>query len=427
MFDFTKAPVLKLGYYDYDKKVSKKDYLEKYHSEMNEKKVTNRFDDFKDEIYGKWRPFLPQKGTYVQRLQTFLQKAGFMPNFKVDGIFGYQTLAGVRLFQEYMRTMHSASGVPDGMPGPFTYSLIKQWEDQHLGYCEWVNNRTNPHYEKWLDLLEKGKSHYQKNSHQILDCCANYQKPNDTLKVENWNTSRNAVHLIGIRTNQERGYSISAKNKDIFVLLINGHVFYFWGSTVPNKKYAKNSNGFPFLLEGQHQYRMGWHLLSIPTRIYKALRPKKYGVLVYRSKDENSDGIIDASELKNSIYNQDPVKDINIHWTGFGNASFSGGCQVIAGSSYINHQGTLIDTSKFAAVNSEGLNGKKTKGAYNLLSDLILNYAPTGVSTITYTLVRENMAFLSENTEDTVLLSEDWCIKKIKQLKSKMKTLKNRH
>ena len=91
-----------------------------------------------------------------------------------------------------------------------------------------------------------------------------------------------------------------------------------------------------------------------------------------------------------------PNKTINIHWTGIGKTNFSAGCQVIAGASYINHKESFIDCRHFASTSYAELGGRKTRGAYNLLADLILTYAAPEVRTVTYTLTRDDTAFLSD-------------------------------
>jgi len=85
---------------------------------------------------------------------------------------------------------------------------------------------------------------------------------------------------------------------------------------------------------------------------------------------------------------------------------------VIAGASYINHLGELIDCSAFASRSYKGLKNGQTRGAYNVLADLILTYAPEGVTTLAYTLARDDTAFLSDQL--TVELVEEV----VKQMKT---------
>ena len=72
------------------------------------------------------------------------------------------------------------------------------------------------------------------------------------------------------------------------------------------------------------------------------------------------------------------------------------GCQVIAGESYVDNEGNLIDCNSFAAYGSNDILAnrpmkiKKTKSAYNVLTDLILLYRPKNVDYIIYTLGRDD-------------------------------------
>jgi len=71
---------------------------------------------------------------------------------------------------------------------------------------------------------------------------------------------------------------------------------------------------------------------------------------------------------------------------------------VIAGKSYINPTGKVIDCSSFAALNYSQLNSeqRKTKAAYNILADLILCYAPEAVDHLLYTLGRDESLLRSD-------------------------------
>lgn len=355
---------------------------------------------FRDEALGKWRNFLEVEGKQIAQLQQFLKDSGFMPKANVDGIFGYATTAAVRLFQEYVRTIEGKKdiGIPDGVVGKNTLKYIQEWKDTKEGtenyVCEWgkaSSLQPSQNYQHWLRLLAKGQQHYQNNKHQILEHIEHFAQPTDTQKIENWDTSANSIHLIGIRRNQEKASSDRRENDDLFVLLIKGMVFYFWGSTDPNPGMAQRSD-IPFLVEGQHKYGFGWHKIHSYNKIYKALRPAEHGVLVYRDKDYNQ-ALTDFDVIHG--LDPHPNQTINIHWSGIGRTNFSAGCQVLAGASYINHQDKLIDCRFFAAPSYAAL-GTKTRGAYNVLADLILTYAPSNVRTLTYTLTRDDMAFLSD-------------------------------
>jgi len=377
------------------------DFLAPYHISMDEN--LKRKLKFRDEGNDKWTALKPVKGTRIQELQQFLKATGFMPKANIDGIFGYGTMAAVRLFQEYIRTVKGKTniGVPDGVAGPNTHRFINQWKEKRAkdspGYiCDWGKaSADNPSeaYTHWLSLLEKGRVHYAKQKdNPILKHIEQFDQPTDTKKIDHWDTSKDTIHIIGIRRNHERSYVGNRANDDLFVLLLNGMVFYFWGSTDPNPGVADRTD-IPFLIEGQHLYSFGWHKVTDERKVYKALRPASDGVLVFRDKDGNQ--ALTEAELVQGL-DSTPNPTINIHWSGIGKTNFSAGCQVIAGGSYINHKESIINCHHFAAPSYNQLGGRKTRGAYNLLADLILTYAPDGVRTLAYTLTRDDTAFLSD-------------------------------
>lgn len=117
--------------------------------------------------------------------------------------------------------------------------------------------------------------------------------------------------------------------------------------------------------------------------------------------DDNAytDNDIMVKESQGKLRGMSVNPSINIHWSGIGTSNFSAGCQVIAGRSYLNHKNELQDCSKFASVSYSGLtdSNKKTIGAYNVLTDLLLCYAPQDVTHLYYTLGREASLDLSAN------------------------------
>jgi hypothetical protein len=320
-----------------------------------------------------------------------------MPKSNVDGVFGYATQAATRLFQEYIRTVegHPEIGTPDGIVGPKTWSYIEAWEKEKKRkrnfVCDWGRSnyrKSSPEFKKWMKLLRAAKRHFTKlkKTHPILRQVEAFDRPSDTKTVSKWDVRYKTIHLIGIRRSEDEKITGSRReNDDLFVLLINGQVFKFWGSTDPSPNMAERSD-IPFLVESQHEYRFGWHKISHAGKIYQALRPAGPGVLVFRDRD--ADRALTDADLKKGL-DKTPNTTINIHWSGIGRTNFSAGCQVIAGNSYVNHKGETIDCSKFAAVNQGDLVNKKTRGAYNIFTDLILTYAPPGVQTIRYTLGRD--------------------------------------
>ncbi len=417
--NFTDAPTLLLGNYDTGKLPNKRTYLQKAHATMAEA-LKDKLQ-FKDERFGVWRDFVVVEGQHVKNLQTFLYEAGFMPHFTPDGIFGYETLAGVRLFQEYMRIFKGNNSIPDGIPGHGTYAMIMEWQNQNYGVCEWADATPSDEYNQWIDLLSKRKTHFQNNPSAILSSSESYGPASDTRKIADWDTSPSTVHLIGVRRNQAKNYIASSEDKDFFVLLINGKVFHFLGSTVPNPKYVEaytdsshTTKNYPFLLEGQHHYRLGWHQRSREDKTYKAWRPAGHGVIVYRQSAKFTEPNVadNFQRLKNGLDHQ-PNPTINLHWSGRGSTSFSGGCQVIGGASYINDQGVLVDDGVLAARNIKDISKAthRTKAAYDMLIDLFMNYAPNSFDTIAYSLLREAELYQLE----------DWPRPHIAELEAKMR------
>lgn len=387
-------------------------FLMKFHATLSE--ALREKLAFRDEGDGRWRKFEEVPGTHVQELQQFLKDSGFMPNAKADGIFGYVTHAAVRLFQEYVRTVDGESdiGTPDGIVGRNTYKFIDKWKNERTGQpefvCQWSQPKNKEEFNQWIELLEKAKKHYLNEPHPILQYLEKKEVKSDTRKIKDWDTSSTNVHLIGIRRNQD-AQTVNRENDDLFVLLINGMVFKFWGSTDPSQSMAYNfkrkSGRFdePFLIEGQHLYQFGWHKISDGRRVYRALKPAQHGVMVFRDRD-NNDALTEDDIIKG--LDDQPNFSINIHWSGKGHTNYSAGCQVIAGSSYINPSGEVIDCGAFASPGYADLSRGKTRGAYNVLTDLLLNYSPPGIYTLQYMLSRDETFFLSDDIDDQKI--ETW-------------------
>ncbi|MEQ1744188.1 MAG: peptidoglycan-binding domain-containing protein [Saprospiraceae bacterium] len=399
-----------LGSVDADAMPANKDeFFNRFHAALADPLKQKR--QFRDEGNSAWSDFQPMQGNGVRQLQQFLLDAGFLARpDAVDGIYGYTTQAGVRLFQEYIRTVRgdASIGVPDGVAGPNTLGFVEKWKQDNLGVCEWGASANAPsqEYKNWIALLEKAKSHFQTNPSPIRQRVEAYAKPTDTRKVNDWDVSPETIHLIGLRNGQEI-FTGRRENDDLFVLLIRGMVFKFWGSTDPNPNMADRKD-IPFLIEGQHHYQFGWHKVSDEKTVYRALRPASVGVLVFR--DKNADRILTEADIATG-FEETPNTTINIHWSGVGSANFSAGCQVIAGHSYINHKDSLVPCSTFAAVSYSELGSQKTRAAYNVFTDLLLAYAPKGVRTIAYTLGRD----------ETLRLSDAWKPEFVQETVMKMK------
>ena len=293
--------------------------------------------------------------------------------------------------------------VPDGFVGSGTMKHVNRWIKENK-VCSWGPNSTaNPtqEYNNWFELLEKAKSFYKVNPGPILGYVQNMGKTYSTRKIDDWNFDRNQIHLIGIRRNQDRP-AHDRENDDLFVLLVNGQVFKFWGSTDPSVRMAGRKDE-PFLVEGQHLYRFGWHKITNEQKIYRAAKPlDRKGVLVLR--DWNNDNSLTPKDLEITDRNGKPLgirvnNSINIHWSGIGTTNFSAGCQVISGKSYMNNLNQPISCADFASTSYGQLttSQKKTKGAYNVLADLVVAFTKAGVNSLVYTLGREESLDIDAN------------------------------
>lgn len=369
-----------------------KKFLAPYHMDG----VLKNTVSFRDDDRTTWRRFRNTDGQKVAQLQQFLFEKGFMPRGVIDGIFDYVTQASVRLFQEYIRTIEGVeSTLPDGIVGKTTQGHIDRWKASGKISAWAAASITNPstEYTQWINLLRKAKTHYSENPNPILEQVIGFQRPTDTRKVNDWHFDPKETHLIGIRRAQDLSQD-RRDNDDIFILLIRGLVFKFWGSTDSSQGMISRRDE-AFLVEGQHKYRFGWHKISVERKIYRALKPYRNGVLVFRDRDDdNALTESDLNEGLDTITNQ----TINIHWSGIGRSNWSAGCQVIAGKSYINHLDELVDCSAHAASGYSVLNStkKKTKGAYNVLADLIVSFSHSDINHVYYTLGRESSLKLDE-------------------------------
>ncbi len=357
----------------------------------------------KESRYG-WAEFRELNGMEVHELQKFLKDYGFHPFGELSGIFGYITLSGVRLFQEYVRTVGGSPeiGSPDGIVGNGTKKYIQKWKDEELK-CIWnTEEGKSKDFDTWIQFLETYKNKNVEEPSAAAKFANEYAGETSTLPVEKWSADPKEVHLIGIRRKERMAVPDGGlrPNDDLFILLLNGMVFKFWGSTDPNPHLARSEE--PFLLEGQHLYRFGWHKISKLDQSYIALRCAKNGTLITRDYDRS--GSLTPEDLE---MGQELNSTINIHWSGVGSYNFSAGCQVISGQSYINHNNDFIDCSSYAAKNKSQLKKDaqagliRTKGAYNVLSDLVLSYARPKDNIVKYTLVLdEDLALLTELGND---------------------------
>jgi hypothetical protein len=374
---------LRLGTYDPGAELSNTQaYLSMVHeaSMVNAKPQQLRSD-------GQWfdiEPLDPNAAPMsVKELQGFLVKAGFAPFLEQDGYFGYRTFAAVRLFQEYVRTVDRDAGIgtPDGWPGTTTIKYIKSWGDRKAEYAEFSAKQPSREYSQWLHLLENVKARYLEHPTVMIDKVRRFTGNSASLKVDDWIFRPEDIHLIGIRQNQEAALDQRVYD-DAFVLLINGMVFKFYGSTDPTS--TSNEKGAPFLVHGQHSYRLGWHQMTDMRKVSRGLKPVDPGVLVLRDSERDGLSTKDVEDGELEVNNS-----INIHWGGRWVGSdrlWSQGCQVVSGKGYIDHRGNPQDCSAFASFSSTIKNGK-TKGAFNVLADLVTSFCDLdskGTSTVVY-------------------------------------------
>jgi len=392
---------------NYDEEVAESDIkaiLNLYHEDLIKEagsgEVLNAAKSGKKMRHGdrfEWMDIKAVAGNPVKTLQAFLVRAGIMhPTSNMDGIFAYATQAGVRLFQEYVRVYENRNIIPNGNVDDATWKIMQEWQKAGKTAGNWPRGKQSEEYKKWMGMLNKAKEHYQQEPHPILDKVHEridgFRESNqavDTFKVQDWTFNEDDIHLIGIRRKEEEEGD-RRKNDDLFVLLINGMVFKFWGSTDPNQDIGKRKNK-AFLTEGQHKFRFGWHNINKESgrKLYQGLEPYSGGVLVFRDQGDKK---LTEEDIEAGV-EKAPNQSINIHWTGEGrgfSGTWSEGCQVIAGGSYIDPLGEEQDCSAFTDVRQSKLNGIDiTKGAYNLFCDLLLVYPVKRVDYLLYSMGRD--------------------------------------
>jgi hypothetical protein len=374
---------LKLGHYDAAAAPdSWSDYLRRYHESPM------RGDAFRADANGVWHRPQRLSGDPVGQLQQQLKSLGYLPQGPVDGIFGYRTLAAVRLFQEHARTIGGKPelGPPDGLVGRNTRSAL----DAALAAgqrCRWTV--AGPRQEgPWLALLTAAAAQYADDYRRMLPDL--FARDSDTLPPEQWQTGQAAVHIIGIRRTAWAASLDSGgrrMNNDVFVVIANGRVMQFFGSTDPNPRMSDHPGGVPFVVKGQHAYRFGFHRLANGgDKCYRALRPATSGVRVVR--DTDGDKRLSPGDRLDPAANA----TINIHWSGRGTSNWSAGCQVIGGAVYLNQAGETIDCWDHAALRYDELGGESGRGAYDVMLSWITVCAPD-ISTagrVRYTLIEED-------------------------------------
>jgi hypothetical protein len=345
---------------------------------------------FRDE--NRWKRFETKNKVVVYPFQQLLNYVGFLPEIRNKGIFDYYTQSAGRLFQENIRTVlrDTSVGIPDGDIGRKTFTALK-----NVNFSVWdsLTQTQTTEYDSWRKVLESIQQYYLTNPSPALKALNTLSTPSDTRRVGDWCFDTTEVQLIGIRRNEDKSVK-DRGNDDLFILLINGMVFKFWGSTDPNPAQASRAD-IPFLSEGQHAYKVGWTQIGDIDKIGFGLIPASNGVFVFRdggATKKKSNGALDASDIQRGL-DADPNPSITVSWTGNGALNFSAGSQVIAGASYINQYGQVVDCSDFAARDYEDLTIiNQTKAAYNVFMDLILTYGKDGLNTnVYYTLLNEDV------------------------------------
>lgn len=354
---------------------------------------------------GRWFPLEKIEGEGVANFQDFLIEKGFLVEPRIKGVFGYRTNAGARLWYEYMGTEERGGtinvGAPDGAFGLTSRYHMLRYERDTIPPAWGGHSISNPteEYLAWFERLERIKQELISKPPVSIEMVEAYQDSSSTLKLKDWDFSKNHVHIIGLRRNVD-SQDRDTKLDDVFVLLVNGLVYKFYGSTDPNPRMVGRPDP-AFLANGQHIFTKSWHKLSDIKKTYHALRPNLkigQGVLTFRSID----GINGLSEtdVRSSLHTN---PTINMHWSGVGTMNWSGGPQVIAGGAYINPYNKAINykgrTAKsYSSLGSTGNKKFEHKGAYSVFTDLL--WASSTDDEVRYTLLDES--FLNEEERNEI-------------------------
>jgi hypothetical protein len=379
--------LLRLGHHDSGSIGDAATYLARFH----DWRLPGR--GFRAEKDGEWFALKSAGSAQVHDLQEKLRRIGFYPRGEIDGIYGYRTRAAVRLFQEYVRAVEGRAdiGAVDGKAGDNTQAHIDRWvaAEQRPAW-----GGPSDEYRQALDALRGFKKHFMTDQPKGIELLNQGAAGSSSRAVADWTYDEADLHLVGIRRGENKLATVAAgkrvrSNDDIFVLLVNGMRLVFRGSTDPSPNMAKRPDQ-AFLLRGQHEYRFGWHKVGGTeanpggTRVYRAFKPRGSGPLVVRTRDD----VLTES----SFHSAAPNASINIHWSGAGTTNWSAGCQVIAGLKYVDFRGELVDLDGRAARSYGDLSGTRTRGAYNVLTDVLDVFAEddsrTG-DTLLYTLLYE--------------------------------------
>ena len=346
-------------------------------------------------------------GGTIAELQGKLRQIGLFPHGDFDGVYGYRTMSSVRLFQEYVRQIEKGAALDvDGIYGPATKKELDRWL-RDSKQAAW-GQPSNEHKQaiKGLRDLQQIFSKSKLKGIQLLNENA---ARSDSRAVADWSFDEDEIHLIGLRRNENVTHQDWKKREvrdvdDIFVLLVGGMRWVFRGSTNPSPHMTGSRlKDQPFILRGQHEYRNGWHQWNnnkgLNPATYRAYRPASgKGVLIVRTVNK-----VLLPEDKWTTNNIEPNGSINIHWSGSGGFNFSAGCQVIAGNHYVDFKNQYHDLSDRAAPNHVKLDSKHTRGAYNVMIDLITvfqNKVGKSGDRLLYTLLYDDDVVLTEGGAD---------------------------
>lgn len=377
---------LKLGHVDAGVAVPTADWLARFH---DWKGRAGKLRGVADSEWLGWTR-APQGTVSVRELQQKLQSIRLYKT-PPDGIFGYRTLSGVRLFQELVRTLvDPAIGAPDGKVGPTTLRYLDQVVAGPTPI--WMPKTARPGHAETMSALRGLRSALLHDP----DAHAKVLKANAggcTRGVANWTFDADDIHLVGMRRHSPSEWRSKGKraNDDIFVLCVGGLRLGFRGSTDPSPNMSTRSS-LPYLIRAQHAYRFGWHKIktvnSSPSRPYRAFKPDPKVLVVRDRIGDMTDSLADIQERGNLELNG----TINIHWSGAGTSNWSAGCQVIAGKRYMTLNGDRVKCDAFASPGYSGLKSGKTRGAYDVLLDFVTVFSDdlrTDGSKLLYTLVYE--------------------------------------
>ena len=243
----------------------------------------------------------------------------------------------------------------------------------------------DPLFSEWMERLKALKVKLSANPGPVHTQVAKFGKPSDTYQVKDWAFNGEDVHLIAIRKPPVVPRIFDANRNDaLFILLIEGKVYKFWGFTGYFNAKGNNSNNndlsLAIMAEGQHKYAID------KTRSVKALIPFQDGVLFFRDRDKNK--AFSARDIRAGLYSE-PIETADIQWAPLGIDNDKTGVQFISNKRYINHDDDIISKSQLTDTDNALLGeGGSSTDAYEAFTDLI--WGLTERDWIYYTLVDWN-------------------------------------